>query len=80
MAGQFRGKNVLDVGSGYARQSFVFALHGASVTFLDVVPKNLERIQVHLMLAFLVHFLDSPESFSFLPNTTRLKIACRLFI
>ncbi len=43
-AGQFRGKKVLDVGAGYARQSFVFALHGAYVTHLDVVPKNLERI------------------------------------
>lgn len=38
-AGAFRGKKVLDVGAGYARQSFVFALHGAFVTHLDVVPK-----------------------------------------
>jgi SAM-dependent methyltransferase len=43
-AGQFRGKQVLDVGAGYARQSFVFALHGAYVTHLDVVKKNLDRI------------------------------------
>jgi 2-polyprenyl-3-methyl-5-hydroxy-6-metoxy-1,4-benzoquinol methylase len=45
MAGQFRGKKVLDVGAGYARQSFVFALRGAHVTHLDVVPLNLERIK-----------------------------------
>ncbi len=38
-AGAFRGKKVLDVGAGYARQSFVFALNGAFVTHLDVVPK-----------------------------------------
>src|SRR4051812_29028210 len=45
-AGQFRGKKVLDVGAGYARQSFVFALHGAFVTHLDVVRKNLDRIEL----------------------------------
>jgi SAM-dependent methyltransferase len=36
----------LDVGCGYARQSFVFALNGAYVTFLDLAPENLERVKI----------------------------------
>ena len=35
-----KGQRVLDVGSGLGRQSVAFALLGAHVTFLDVVPAN----------------------------------------
>ena len=41
----FNGKRVLDVGSGFARQSMGFAYHGASVTFVDVAPTNLALLE-----------------------------------
>ena len=41
----FRGKRVVDVGSGLARQSMQFAIHGAHVTFLDINPNNLKVIE-----------------------------------
>jgi len=41
----FVGKRVIDIGSGLARQTLQFAIHGAHVTFADVVPTNLEVIR-----------------------------------
>jgi len=42
---QLKGKKVLDIGAGFARQSLQVALGGAEVTFLDVVSTNLEVIK-----------------------------------
>ena len=56
-AGAFRGKKVLDVGAGYARQSFVFALHGAYVTHLDVVPKVSSMVEF-FVFDLLISFLE----------------------
>ena len=39
---KYRGKNILDVGSGMGISSIQFALHGANVTFLDLVEDNLK--------------------------------------
>jgi SAM-dependent methyltransferase len=41
---KYRGKNILDVGSGMGISSVQFALHGANVTFLDLVEDNLNVI------------------------------------
>ena len=41
----FKGKKILDIGSGMARQTLQFAQNGAHVTFCDVVPTNLELIR-----------------------------------
>ena len=41
----FRGKSVLDVGSGLGLDSIHFAEHGARVTFLDIVESNLDVIR-----------------------------------
>ena len=44
-ASTFRGKRVLDIGSGMARQTLQFAWNGANVTYCDVVSTNLEVIR-----------------------------------
>lgn len=44
-ASTFTGKRVLDIGSGMARQTLQFAMHGAFVTYCDVVPTNLKVIR-----------------------------------
>jgi SAM-dependent methyltransferase len=41
----FRGKNVMDVGSGLGTDGITFAQHGAKVTFVDVVESNLEVLR-----------------------------------
>ncbi|MEX2287793.1 MAG: class I SAM-dependent methyltransferase [Planctomycetaceae bacterium] len=40
-----RGKSVLDVGSGLGLDGITFAQHGARLTFLDLVPSNLELLE-----------------------------------
>jgi len=44
-ASTFRGKRLLDIGSGFARQTMSFALHGAFVTFVDIAPTNLALLK-----------------------------------
>ena len=41
---KYKGKNILDVGSGMGNSSIQFALHGAKITFLDLVEDNLNVI------------------------------------
>jgi hypothetical protein len=62
-AGAFRGKKVLDVGAGYARQSFVFALHGAYVTHLDVVPKVSFKLGLSFCFCFSAYLFASSSEF-----------------
>ena len=38
-------RRIIDVGSGIARQTLQFAIHGAFVTFVDIVKDNLEVIR-----------------------------------
>lgn len=42
---QFRGKKVMDVGSGLGYDGLTFARHGAAVTFVDIVPENLQFVE-----------------------------------
>jgi len=66
----FRGKKILDIGSGLARQSLQFALSGADVTFLDIVKENLlvvERIAKALNI-------DSQTTFIYLESLDSLKV------
>lgn len=44
-ASVFRGKRVLDIGSGFARQSMRFALFGAEVWFVDVAESNVALLR-----------------------------------
>ncbi len=41
----FRGKKVLDIGSGLARQTMQFAIHGANVTFVDLSKDTLKILK-----------------------------------
>ena len=41
----FKGKKVMDVGSGLGIDGITFAEHGASVTFVDIVQSNLEVLK-----------------------------------
>jgi hypothetical protein len=43
LASHFR--RIIDIGSGLARQTLQFAIHGAHVTFVDIVKDNLEVIR-----------------------------------
>ncbi len=40
-----RGRKVIDVGSGLGIDAITFALAGAAMTFLDIVPENLELMR-----------------------------------
>lgn len=68
----FRGKSVLDVGSGLAIDGITFAQHGAQMTFLDIVESNLEllkrlcRILKVENVAF--HYLENFDSIASLPE------------
>lgn len=44
-APMMKGKKVLDVGSGLAIDPITFAQNGASLTFLDLAPTNLEVVK-----------------------------------
>ncbi len=44
-AGQFKGKNVLEIGSGQGFDAIHFAEHGARMTCCDIVPSNLEIVK-----------------------------------
>ena len=41
----FRGKRVMDVGSGFGIDGITFAQHGARMTFVDIVESNLEILK-----------------------------------
>lgn len=41
----FRGRRVLDVGCGLGLDTITYAESGAEVTFLDIVPENLEVVR-----------------------------------
>jgi 2-polyprenyl-3-methyl-5-hydroxy-6-metoxy-1,4-benzoquinol methylase len=41
---KYRGKRILDFGSGMGNSSIQFALHGANITFMDLVEDNLKVI------------------------------------
>jgi 2-polyprenyl-3-methyl-5-hydroxy-6-metoxy-1,4-benzoquinol methylase len=41
----FYGKKILDVGCGLGPDSVFYAEHGAAVTFLDIVPTNVEFVR-----------------------------------
>jgi len=62
----FRGKRVLDVGSGFGIDALSFARAGAQVTCLDVTESNLnilKRLARHQRLSGItVHYLDNLQS------------------
>lgn len=41
----FRGRKIMDFGSGLAIDTIFYAQHGAEVTFVDIVPSNLEVVK-----------------------------------
>jgi 2-polyprenyl-3-methyl-5-hydroxy-6-metoxy-1,4-benzoquinol methylase len=44
-ADAMRGKRVMDVGSGFGVDSITYAMHGASLTFVDLVETNLNILK-----------------------------------
>lgn len=69
----FRGKRVLDVGSGLGIDGITFAQHGAQMTFLDVVESNLELLKRICRILKVenvgFHYLESLDSIARLPET-----------
>lgn len=41
----FRGKRIMDVGSGFGLDGITYAQHGAKVTFVDIVESNLKILR-----------------------------------
>jgi SAM-dependent methyltransferase len=67
----FRGKKLLDIGCGLAPDTIFYAWHGASVTFSDIVPANVEfarRVCNHLGLKAEFLSVDDLRSFDVLPR------------
>ncbi len=68
----FRGKRVMDLGSGFGLDGITFAQHGAEMTFVDIVPGNLtalERICGKLGITNAqFHYLENMRSFESLPE------------
>jgi SAM-dependent methyltransferase len=68
----FRGKKIMDVGSGLGIDGITFAEHGADVTFVDIVQSNLAVLKrlCHLLDIKNVDFcyLDSIDSLKDLPT------------
>lgn len=68
----FKGKKVMDVGSGLGIDGITFAEHGASVTFVDIVESNLEVLKriCHLLNIKNVKFcyLETIQSLKELPR------------
>jgi SAM-dependent methyltransferase len=67
----FRGRSVLDLGAGMGLDGITYAQAGASLTFADIVPENLEVLK-RLCSAFGItacfKYLDSIESVAKLPG------------
>lgn len=70
-AGQFVGKNILEIGSGQGFDAIYFAENGARITCCDIVSSNLEIVQAAAQARGLtlktVH-ITSVASFSSLPS------------
>ncbi len=68
----FRGKKVLDVGSGLGLDGITFAQHGAHLTFVDVAESNLALLQRLCDLLDVAEvdfcYLENLDSLSGLPN------------
>jgi SAM-dependent methyltransferase len=68
----FRGKSVLDVGSGLAIDGITFAQNGARMTFCDLVPSNLALLERLCRLLGVktasFHYLENLGSIDALPE------------
>jgi SAM-dependent methyltransferase len=68
----FRGKRILDVGSGLGIDGLTFARHGACVTFVDIVYSNLSLLRRLCRIFGLdhvgFHYLDGLSSLEALPH------------
>ncbi len=77
---QFRGKKLMDVGSGMGYDGLTFARAGAEVTFVDIVKDNLAIVKRMASLFGLTncrfHFLDDFESLSSLDRDYDVIWAC----
>ncbi len=68
----FRGKKVMDVGSGLGLDGITFALSGAQVTFVDIVESNLQLLQRVCGLVgadrWQIHYMPDTASLAQLPT------------
>jgi SAM-dependent methyltransferase len=70
----FRGKRILDVGSGLGVDGMTFLKYGASWTFSDIVQSNLDLVKRSILLNDLpigsaeFFYIDTPTSFLNLPS------------
>ena len=63
----FRGKRVMDVGSGFGLDGITFAEAGGQMTFVDIVPDNLEVLRRLCAIRGVTaefHYLEGFESFA----------------
>jgi hypothetical protein len=77
---QFRGKKVMDVGSGMGYDGLTFARAGAHVTFVDIVKDNLAIVQRMASIFKLTncrfHYLEDFQSLSALDRDYDFIWAC----
>jgi len=68
----FRGKRVLEIGSGLGFDGITFATHGADWTFVDIVQTNLEVVQRLCKLKGLTNvgfcYMEDLRSLAVLPH------------
>lgn len=80
----FRGKKVLDVGCGLAPDTVHYAEHGAIVTFLDIVPSNLEFVRRVCQLRGLTNvsfcYMEDLDSLTTLAHDFDFIYCCGSFI
>jgi SAM-dependent methyltransferase len=77
---QLRGKKLMDVGSGMGYDGLRFARAGADVTFVDIVPDNLEVVnrmaKIFGLTTCRFHYLEDFDSLSLLEKDYDFIWAC----
>jgi len=80
----FRGKRILDVGCGLGPDSIFYAEHGAAVTFLDIVPTNVEFVrrvcEIKALKNVAFCYMEDLRSLATLPRNYDFIICCGSFI
>ena len=80
----FRGKKILDVGCGLSPDGIHYAMHGAYVTFLDIVSYNVEFVRRVCQLRGLTEvdfcYMEDLDSLKSLANDFDVVYCCGSFI